>query len=231
MNHINLCTVAALSATVAGSAFAQDTLDDFGGDTFIMSVPDSAGGPFTESMLISGDLDLIDAGANLFGDERTFTIDIDSGSSGTSALSILGVGGVLAFDTGISAGPGDASFDVVYDDFTDVDVTDGGANGAFAVGVLAIDHTVDFSVTLDDGVNSGSGTVTASSAGTFLIDLSGAGFAGVDLTSIDTITFSGTNVSTAADVAIDRIGFTVIPEPGSLALVGLGGLAMLRRRR
>lgn len=223
-----------MTATVlvftAGAAYGQTTLDDFAGDNFIITVPDTLGDPFTEEMLVAGDLDLLNVAAP-FGDERTFTATIGGAQAGTNSLSILGVGGFLAFDTGINAGPGEATFDVLYDDFIDVDVTDSGSNGFFAIGILDIDGTIDFSVTLDDGTNSGSSSVQASSAGTFLIDLSDAGFAGVDLTSIDSITFSGENGTRAADVAIDNIGFALVPEPTSLALLALGGLLMARRRR
>ena len=231
-NQITLFKAALAFALVApaGASFAQTTLDDFAGNLFIISVPENVGGPFSLSQLVTGDLDLLNA-AEPFGDERTFTASIGGAQTGTNSLSILGVGGVLAFDTGINAGPGEATFDVLYDDFIDVDVTDGGSNDAFAIGILAIDGSVDFSVTLNDGINSGTGSISTSSTGTVLIDLNDAAFAGVDLTSIDSITFSGSNGVGGTDVAIDNVGFTVIPEPTSLALLGLGGLLLVRRRR
>jgi hypothetical protein len=223
-------TVAAMGVSFAAGNASGLTLDDFAGDEFIISVPDAPAGPFTESLLVSGDLDLLNVAAP-FGDERTFTVTIGGAQTGTNSLSILGVGGVLAFDTGINAGPGDATFDAVYDDFIDVDVTDGGGNDSFAIGILDIDGTVEFSVTLDDGTNSGTASASTSSTGTTFISLADAAFAGVDLTSIDTITFSGSNATRASDVAIDNIGFSVVPEPTSFALLGLGGLMVMRRRR
>jgi hypothetical protein len=226
----NLLTAAAAAGfMLTGTDASGLMLDDFAGDNFIITVPDTAVGPFTESQLISGDLDLISP-VDTFGTERTFTATIGGSQTGTNSISILGTGGVLAFDTGIAASAGDATFDVVYDDFADVDVTDGGVNTAFAIGVLAIDNVVEFSVTLDDGTNSGTASTLASTTGTFFIDITSAAFAGVDLTSIDTITFSGTNSTRAADVAIDNVGFAV-PEPGSLALLALGGVLIARRRR
>lgn len=220
---------AAGALLAAGTTQAQTTLDDFAGDNFILTAPETASGPFDESQLVSGDLDLLSV-SDPFGSERTFFVAIGGSQTGTTSLSILGVGGFLAFDSGIAASAGDATFDVTYDDFVDVDVTDGGANTAFAIGILDIDGSIEFSVTLDDGLNSGSASVTTSSTGTTFINLLDAGFAGVDLASIDTIIFSGSNATRAADVAIDNVGFA-IPEPSSLALIGLGGLLMMRRRQ
>jgi len=39
------------------------------------------------------------------------------------------------------------------------------------------------------------------------------------------------SVNAPSGVVIDNVALTVVPEPGSFALLGLGGLAMLRRRR
>lgn len=39
------------------------------------------------------------------------------------------------------------------------------------------------------------------------------------------------NPAGESDAGIDNITFTVVPEPGSLALLGLGGVMILRRRR
>lgn len=226
-----IAAVAAAGILTGTQASAALTVDDFVGDKFILDVPDTAAGPFSESLLVSGDLDANSVDPDLFGDERTFSVSVTQASGGTAAISILGVGGVLALDSGANAGPGDADFGVLYEDFTDVDVTEGGANDAFSISVLFTDGSFDFTLTLDDGTNSGSASVSANSAGLYLIDLSDAGFAGVDLTSIDSINFEASNGTQAADIAIDRIAFTVIPEPGSMALLGLGGLLLARRRR
>lgn len=230
MKKFVLPTAAAIA--FAGTTQAATILDDFAGDPFILSVPVAAAGPYNTSANISGDLNTLDFGANLFGDERTFTLSVNASGGGTAQASMLGNAGVLAVDTGILAQPGDASLEVQYLDYADVDITNGGANSLFAVGVIFIDGEFTFGLALsDDGLSpSPFATVTVDSTGTAAIPLNDPAFAGVDLTSIDRIWFTASNATRAADVAIDNVGF-VVPEPTSLALLGLGGLALVRRRR
>lgn len=229
--------VAAGLVFTTGSAFGQATLDDFAGDLFILTAPKDNGGgfDFSVSEVVDGDLDIASV-TEPFGNEREFTASIGGTQAGTSTLSILGTGGVLAFDSGINAGIGDATFEVLYDDWTTpIDITDGGNFDAFSIGILRSDGSTQFSVTLNDGTDTGTGFVSTGPTTTpltLLIDLNDAAFSGVDLTSIESITFGGVNQSIASDVAIDRVGFTVIPEPTSLVLLGMGGgLLLVRRRR
>lgn len=230
-NLVVAAAAGALTVSMGTQASAALTVDDFFGDLFIIDVPTAPAGPFSESLLVGGDLDANSVDPDTFGDERTFSVSIAQPGGGTAAMSILGFGGVLSLDSGAGAGVGDADFGVLYEDFSNVDVTEGGVNDAFSISVLFMDGSFDFSLTLNDGVNSGSSTIAANSSGLYLINLNDAGFSGVDLTSIDSINFEATNTQRASDVAIDRIAFTVIPEPGSLALLGLGGLLIARRRR
>lgn len=46
-----------------------------------------------------------------------------------------------------------------------------------------------------------------------------------------TLTFAGVGDPINGRHGIDNLSFNQVPEPGSLALLGLGGLALLRRRR
>jgi hypothetical protein len=45
------------------------------------------------------------------------------------------------------------------------------------------------------------------------------------------VTITIDNSNTASTISMDSVGITLVPEPGSLALLGLGGLLIARRRR
>ena len=61
------------------------------------------------------------------------------------------------------------------------------------------------------------------------VDVSGDGFALTD-TQVFTVT-TDPNQNAAAGASLFGFSFDVVPEPGSLALLSLGGLCVLRRRR
>lgn len=216
------------------SATAQLTLDDFIDEVFILSVP-----PVTdindqiETDTINGDFN--GASPDLFGTVREVTIDV-SASGGTATIAILPPGGLLSFDTGatVQAPPG-ATFDIVYEAFTDVDVTESSLFNAIAVEFIFVDESADVTFTFFDGANTASVTGSVDDSGgsgpqSLILPLAGVALAGVDLTSIDAITFSMTTTSPAADFAIDKLQF-IIPEPSTgLLLLAAGTLAAMRRR-
>ena len=55
--------------------------------------------------------------------------------------------------------------------------------------------------------------------------------AGADATSLSAVCLRQGTAGNAATLAIDNITVTSVPGPASLALLGLGGLAIGRRRR
>ncbi len=93
--------------------------------------------------------------------------------------------------------------------------------------------------TATSSISLGSGSFTASTAGTvadyddFDIDVSSIslddGEEGYFQITFDGATPSGSTVNSSS--AIDNVELTVVPEPSSAALLGLGGLALILRRR
>lgn len=59
-------------------------------------------------------------------------------------------------------------------------------------------------------------------------------FAGPDVSGGVTLQFTattGANIGSTSQLLIDNVSVTVIPAPGAMALLGLGGLVAIRRRR
>jgi len=96
---------------------------------------------------------------------------------------------------------------------TDHAVTTNGSGSAFLTAVLTSDGTDTFV-----SINDGSGAVTGTIAGTQYI------FDGLDITGYHKFTTTNGVDNISIDV-------TVVPEPSSTALLGLGGLALILRRR
>ena len=66
-------------------------------------------------------------------------------------------------------------------------------------------------------------------AGTYYLGMSGFGDVGSD--SVDTDELAD-GIGHSEDFGYKlAVGFTIVPAPGALALLGMGGLAMSRRRR
>ena len=89
--------------------------------------------------------------------------------------------------------------------------------------VLAFDLDND---TLETFVNPDASTDLAGAG-----DVSTALFSGFSFDRVGFANFIGSNATTIDEIRVDTTAPTLVPEPGSLALLGLGGLAVLRRRR
>ncbi|MEM8737389.1 MAG: PEP-CTERM sorting domain-containing protein [Planctomycetota bacterium] len=229
-------SLVALGLIAAGSTSqAQLVLDTFEGDNFILSVPTGPTFDATSSTVVGGDFNGA-ATADVFGADREVTLDVGT-SGGTAITAILPPSsGSLIFDTGSTAfGTSGAILDILYDDFTDVDVTGSSLFEAIEIQFSFVDKSAVLAFTFDDGVNTGTvaGAVSdgvTSGAQSVFLSLTDPGLTGVDLSSIDSIDFNITTSLAATDLVIDTVQF-VIPEPSAAILLASTGLMMMVRRR
>lgn len=121
-----------------------------------------------------------------------------------------------------------------------VDLTDGGTNGVLVITFLTADLAGTVKVDLETyGASAKSTWIGPTPSGVFntptdmIIPLFGPGWTDdtlpADRTNIDTITIL-LDGAPNGDYAIDEI-YVDVPEPASLALLSIGALAMLKRRR
>ncbi len=214
--------VALLTAPLAASAL---TIDDFVVDQ-LAAVP--IGPPMAWSD--------VNTEAMALGDREIF-LDRTIGFGSASADSNLTEAGVFSFSTGPGVVAGAA---LTYGGFGTVDVTDGGDSLFFEFSVRSdldaivtvnflsggVSSSADFAVT---GMGTGAGD-SFQFLNVLLSDLVGT----ADLESIDAISvlISGP-ASLDLQIGVLRTVNTPVPEPGTLALLGIGviGLAHSSRRR
>jgi hypothetical protein len=176
------------------------------------------------STIVSGDT------ANILGGLRF--VGIDSVNAGDAVAEKLdgqdfmtftnnnGAAGVLTLDYGDFAGgngPLDADFSSQWS-FLAVEIIDASGLGAL-------------SVSFESSAGSGfTAAQTVDSAGTYYFAFDAAGLGLVDFGDIDRV---GVRLAAeaGADFTIGQITREVVPTPGSLAILGLGTLITIRRRR
>ena len=120
------------------------------------------------------------------------------------------------------------------------DITDGGASTGFLFTIAFADAPVDYEIEVEDNfldIDTVSGTFPTGIAGggdeqDVFIPFSALSGDGADLTGVRILSLKLTpnNGVKGADLTISDFR-TGVPEPSSLALLALGGLAMMRRRR
>lgn len=219
---------AVLIVLVAGLAFAPAVshaailvVDDFNDGLFAISVPPAGDMSVTTNTATQDPVDLSLDPANPFGERRTVTID--GTGMGFATAGIFGAG---SLQLGTDGGPSGSVFTIAYDDFSDIDLTAGGVFDELLVQFAFIDGSADVTAFVD-GVAGQTVSVSGNRVNG-LASISLASFA-TDVTSVSELSFQVTTTMQASDFNINSIA--IIPEPASLALLGLGTLLLVRRRR
>lgn len=151
-------------------------------------------------------------GGGTGGGESSQSIDV---SSGDSAAAIAGGSARYDLSAFFSTYQSQGDFGTVTASFLD------GGGGELASAIVGGEAFVT-SLPLDDG------------DGTWGQDMLSGDVPAGTVSILVTLTGSlgeGQTQTNAADGYIDNVSLIITPEPGSIALIGLGGLAMLKRRR
>lgn len=226
MNHPSQirCLTAAAALIVGTSAFALDI------DTFSDLSPQVVASP--SGLLPSNDTSVA---ASALGGFRQLTA-----AGGTGTLGTIGKveDGALAYANSPSSA---GSLSVIYDangaGLDGVDLTDGGTATGILFSILYADLPTQYTITVTgSGVGPLTGTFPSgilepADAQDVYIDF--AAFGGGNFTNVSAIQFDFEPATTGIagnDLILDSIT-TGVPEPSSIALLALGGLAMMRRRR
>ena len=206
-------------SSVAG---AQIVVDDF-----------SSGGPLAQ--FGSGTNTQTTAGPGIIGGTRIDTLEVPN---------IVGAFmGILGFDGNFEVGQGsmdEIAGSLFYNSLGGVDLTDGGTLNAFQLDFVSsdddlnsIDNSLELSVTSNGVTSSQFISIPANNSLPTPTFVDFVDFGGVDFTAVDALELAfdfasnpGTDFALASIEAVNAI-----PEPGSLAVLSLGSLVLLRRRR
>ncbi len=224
------CGVQAATITAAGTDLTGTTLWDtagYGDDFYAFAVEDS------QSFTTGGDN----------ADDYSISYDAAGSSittvSGTTPANMEIVGTVgVNFDFGLGAGEFGDNFTLTFNTAQPAGVT---------IAILVGAHEINANEgTLGAGVNvrdipqdikvSGDNTVTVSTGGPEAFTTTRPDwyfFTVTDIEADDMLVVTSTHVDDSAGNKfnpVNGVGVTAIPEPATMAMIGLGGLAMLRRR-
>ncbi|MGJ8656170.1 MAG: choice-of-anchor E domain-containing protein [Akkermansiaceae bacterium] len=223
---------------IAGSLLLALTLPTLG-QTVVTSM-DSFGGniDFTDTITLNqynGNL------ADLASIEIYYVMDADGGTlgvdnEGDTEASISGSFGVILDVTGSSVDLLDGSFDPILDGFTSaytIPNTTLGANDGDDVSTFDIGGSDYASFTSTGSSASGSGLVNDLfwsqyvGSGTFTIDFAVDSYFNLSGEGGSTIQFDSPDEAKGKVI----VKYTLVPEPSSTMLLGLGGLLLMRRKR
>ncbi|MFK7765671.1 MAG: PEP-CTERM sorting domain-containing protein [Mariniblastus sp.] len=216
---MKICSIIFAAAILATSAvhadIVIDTFDD--GNTIVRTTVGTTTQGTTASSILGGQRD----------DSLTLVA-----LGGDEFIGSMGFGGELTLSQGSLD---QINGSLVYDNFANFDMTDGGINTAFAFDFVSSDAPATISDVLSVTAVSGGTSVTnfvsipaSGNLGVATVDF--ADFTGVDFTSLDEVSIDY-NFATAPGRDFEIATFSAIPEPTSLAIIGLGGLGVLLRRR
>jgi hypothetical protein len=207
------------TTSLTGDAFVIDLDTDTSDQFFFVDVPNVPTTPGTQvttsvDFTITGDsTDVTTFGVTMFG------TGTDAGTDTYYEFAIVEPGGFVTPEFSLNEVGADPDTDLdpdnilstLFDDFEDATFTLTVTATLLPTGAL-----FDFSIT--DGVTLEMSQVTDTATTTSLGTVFG----------IVADTFSG---STNSAVTVDNFSVVVVPEPASLALIAVGGLAAMRRRR
>jgi hypothetical protein len=233
----SLALAAALTTGSVASAnhidFIQDDSDSSNGVTNATFSLSTGGATVTDTQ--------VGEPADILGGSRAVSLTRNGGFGGTiSAEKIAGTSFIRVENSSVSAG----TFVLDYPGISNSDFASMWDSIAVAIPVLDQsggpgDGEINLSVTVES--SAGTGTAFADGTGlapgriedpgTFFFPFDDPNFAGVDFSDVDGVTVTFETAIIGSDFEIASITREVIPEPTSLALLGMGGLALLRRRR
>ena len=195
----------------------------------------------TGDQLRQQDLTITDAGDEFTYDSSSAVIGGDGGGAFVTTIDIS-AGSFIGAGRGyfLGNGNGDGNIfnlsggSVLFEQGLGIARDDSTALVTISGGSFTVDGALTFDIASGGGVDTADGSIdfTTGSTGTLTV----AGLTETDYEALYTagdLTFAGDNSATFADV-FEVSGNTlslVVPEPSSTALLGLGGLALILRRR